>query len=91
MVEASMKTTNLTDASEGLIKAKHFYDTCMDILSIEKDQGTKLGALLHSGKAEDLKLYGFEDGTGRWALIDPEYSDTSVLSIETQIGKKIIF
>lgn len=39
MVEKSIKLTNLSDASEGLIKTKHFYNTCMNIHSIEKDQG----------------------------------------------------
>uniref|UniRef100_A0A914QEN6 Endothelin-converting enzyme 1 n=1 Tax=Panagrolaimus davidi TaxID=227884 RepID=A0A914QEN6_9BILA len=87
MVEEAIKSTNLTDASEGLKKAKHFYDNCMDILSIEKDQGTKLGNLLHTGIPEDSTLYGFEDGTGKWALIDKAYSNTSSLSLETQIAR----
>jgi membrane metallo-endopeptidase-like protein 1 len=87
MVEDAIKSANLTDASEGLIKAKHFYDNCMDILSIEKDQGTKLGKLLHTGIPEDSTLYGFEDGTGKWALIDKDYTNTSSLSLETQIAR----
>ena len=103
MVEKSIKSANLSDASEGLIKAKHFYDTCMDVTSIEADNGefrsngiqglmkqvsgTKLASLLHTGAPEDSSLFGFENGTGRWALIDPDYSDFSTLSMETQIGR----
>uniref|UniRef100_A0AC34FJG1 Uncharacterized protein n=1 Tax=Panagrolaimus sp. ES5 TaxID=591445 RepID=A0AC34FJG1_9BILA len=56
-------------------------------VNFSADPCTKLGVLLHSGKPEDSKLYGFENGTGRWALIDPDYTDKSELSIETQIAR----
>ena len=77
----------MSDASDGLIKANHFYNSCMNVDAIESDKGTILGKWLHTGIPESTEFPVFEDGTGRWALIDKDYSDNSNLSFEAQIGR----
>lgn len=86
-IKDAIENTDLSDASDGLVKAKHFYNSCMNVSAIEDNKGKILGNWLHTGTPESSEFPSFENGTGRWALIDKDYTDSSTLSFETQIGE----
>uniref|UniRef100_A0A0N4ZTD8 Neprilysin n=1 Tax=Parastrongyloides trichosuri TaxID=131310 RepID=A0A0N4ZTD8_PARTI len=85
LVEDSIKNCNLSEASEGLIKAKNFYDTCMNKNLTEKNKGNKLGYLLHTGVPENTNFNNFPYNNGKWPIIDSSWNDLNI-SIEGQIG-----
>uniref|UniRef100_A0A0N5B6E2 Neprilysin n=1 Tax=Strongyloides papillosus TaxID=174720 RepID=A0A0N5B6E2_STREA len=87
LVEHSIKNCDLSDASDGLKKAKQFYDTCMNNDLTEQDKGIKLGRLLHTGEPENKNFNKFLYNNGKWPIIDKSWNSSNVnISIEGQIG-----
>uniref|UniRef100_A0A7E4ZX25 Neprilysin n=1 Tax=Panagrellus redivivus TaxID=6233 RepID=A0A7E4ZX25_PANRE len=86
-IQDAIESVDLSTASDGIVKTRHFYDTCLNSDDIEAAKGTKLGSLLHTGVPEDPSLPGFPNNTGRWALIDKDYADSASPSIESQIAR----
>ncbi|CEF62987.1 Phosphate-regulating neutral endopeptidase [Strongyloides ratti] len=87
LVEDSIVNFNVNDASDGLIKAKQFYDTCMNTKLTEQSKGIQLGKLLHSGEPENDKFNKFIYNNGKWPIIDNSWSQENVnISLEGQIG-----
>lgn len=81
----AFKQVDVGSASNGLKFAKNFFDKCMNTDDVEKGRAVWLGTLLHTGQPESPEFHGFEDGSGKWPLIDSSYVDPPI-SIERQIG-----
>uniref|UniRef100_A0A0K0EMK7 Neprilysin n=1 Tax=Strongyloides stercoralis TaxID=6248 RepID=A0A0K0EMK7_STRER len=87
LVEDSINNCNINDASEGLIKAKQFYNTCINVTLTEENKGIVLGKLLHTGRPENDKFNKFLYNNGKWPLIDSSWNLSNInISIESQIG-----
>uniref|UniRef100_A0A1I8AJR9 Neprilysin n=1 Tax=Steinernema glaseri TaxID=37863 RepID=A0A1I8AJR9_9BILA len=86
-VKDAMENADMTTSSEGVKKAKRFYDECMDVNSTEALKGTKLAKLLHSGFPEDPSLPGLPYGRGKWPIIDTSYGALGTEKWEVKIGQ----
>ncbi|KAK0413228.1 hypothetical protein QR680_006674 [Steinernema hermaphroditum] len=84
-VKDALENADFATSSEGVKKAKKFYDECMDVDATEALKGTKLGSLLHTGVPEDPTLPGFKAGSGKWPIIDKTYTNTA--KWESRIGQ----
>ncbi|KAI6213571.1 Phosphate-regulating neutral endopeptidase [Aphelenchoides besseyi] len=82
----ALQSVDVRSASDGLKFVKTFYEQCMNTNKMEERRGKWLGRLLSTGKAEDSQFPGFDNGEGKWPLIDRNYVDPEV-SIEKQIGR----
>uniref|UniRef100_A0AC34R0Y7 Uncharacterized protein n=1 Tax=Panagrolaimus sp. JU765 TaxID=591449 RepID=A0AC34R0Y7_9BILA len=61
-IKKAIENIDVNTVSEGALKARHFYDTCMDTKSIQENKGKVLGKLLHTGIPEDPILAQFGAG-----------------------------